>query len=276
MDPTAHDPTPHDSAPHGPTRHGPAPGDFAALVRDGATSPVEGWDFSWFEGRATEERPPWGYARLLGERMGRARVSLDIDTGGGEVLASAPAVPPCAAATESWPPNAAKATALLAPRGIVVVATRAGEPLPFPDGVFDLVSARHPVRTDWPEVARVLAPGGTYFSQEVGPWSGAEVSEWFLGPRPEETWTARDPEKARTAAEAAGLEVVDLRAVRLRMEFHDIGAVVHYLRKVVWMVPGFTVGRYEGRLRELHELIVAEGRFLAHSSRFLIEARKPS
>ncbi|MFJ4700227.1 methyltransferase domain-containing protein [Streptomyces sp. NPDC088768] len=249
--------------------------DFDALVRDGATSPVEGWDFSWFEGRATEERPPWGYARLLGERMGRARVSLDIDTGGGEVLAGAPAVPPCAAATESWPPNAAKATALLASRGIVVVATRAGEPLPFPDGVFDLVSARHPVRTDWAEVARVLAPGGTYFSQEVGPWSGAEVSEWFLGPQPEETWTGRDPEKARTAAEEAGLEVVDLRAVRLRMEFHDIGAVVHYLRKVVWMVPGFTVERYEDRLRELHELIEAEGGFLAHSSRFLIEARKP-
>ncbi|SCE45907.1 hypothetical protein GA0115252_15097 [Streptomyces sp. DfronAA-171] len=68
---------------------------------------------------------------------------------------------------------------------------------------------------------------------------------------------------------------MDLRAVRLRMEFHDIGAVVHYLRKVVWMVPGFTVERYEDRLRELHELIEAEGGFLAHSSRFLIEARKP-
>ncbi|MGH3302872.1 MAG: SAM-dependent methyltransferase, partial [Streptosporangiaceae bacterium] len=30
------------------------------LVAEGAAVPVEGWDFSWFEGRATEERPAWG------------------------------------------------------------------------------------------------------------------------------------------------------------------------------------------------------------------------
>jgi len=32
---------------------------FEYLVAEGADVPVEGWDFSWFEGRATEERPPW-------------------------------------------------------------------------------------------------------------------------------------------------------------------------------------------------------------------------
>jgi hypothetical protein len=39
------------------------------LVAEGTAVPVEGWDFSWFEGRATEQRPSWGYARLMGERM---------------------------------------------------------------------------------------------------------------------------------------------------------------------------------------------------------------
>jgi ubiquinone/menaquinone biosynthesis C-methylase UbiE len=39
--------------------------------------------------------------------------------------------------------------------------------LPFPDGSFDLVTTRHPVAVRWDEVARVLGPGGTYFSQEV-------------------------------------------------------------------------------------------------------------
>jgi hypothetical protein len=32
--------------------------DFEELVAEGAAVPLEGWDFSWFEGRATEERPP--------------------------------------------------------------------------------------------------------------------------------------------------------------------------------------------------------------------------
>ena len=30
---------------------------FDDLVAEGAAVPLQGWDFSWFEGRATEERP---------------------------------------------------------------------------------------------------------------------------------------------------------------------------------------------------------------------------
>jgi hypothetical protein len=62
---------------------------FDELVAEAAAVPVEGWDFSWLEGRATEERPPWGYSGLLRERLARARAVLDIQTGGGEVLAGA-------------------------------------------------------------------------------------------------------------------------------------------------------------------------------------------
>ncbi len=69
--------------------------------------------------------------------------------------------------------------------------------------------------------------------------------------------------------------MVDLRTERLRMEFLDIGAVVYFLRNVVWMVPGFTVDAHRERLRELHELIEDEGPFVAHSSRILVEARRP-
>ncbi|MFD6922814.1 class I SAM-dependent methyltransferase [Streptomyces sp. NPDC059944] len=248
---------------------------FEDLVAEAEAASVDGWDFSWFEGRATEERPSWGYARAMGERLGRARAALDIQTGGGEVLNSAPTLPALTAATEGWPPNVRKATALLHPRGAVVVASLEEAPLPFADGAFDLVTSRHPVETHWEEVARVLCPGGTYFSQQVGPASVFELVEYFLGPLPEEVRGSRDPEVARVAAEAAGLEVADLRSERLRIEFRDIGAVVHFLRKVIWMVPGFTVEAYLPQLRALHRQIEARGPFVAHSSRFLIEARKP-
>lgn len=49
---------------------------------------------------------------------------------------------------------------------------------------------------------------------------------------------------------------------------------MYFLRKVIWIVPGFTVEAYRDRLRELHERIEREGPFVAHSTRFLIEARK--
>ena len=248
---------------------------FEDLAAEAEAAPVDGWDFSWFEGRATEERPSWGYARAMGERLARASAALDIDTGGGEVLASAPQLPRLTVATEGWPPNVAKATALLHPRGAVVVASPQGAPLPFADGAFDLVTSRHPVRAHWDEIARVLRPGGTYFSQHVGPASVFELVEYFLGPQSEGARNSRHPERARAAAEAAGLEVVDLRSERLRIEFFDIGAVVHFLRKVIWMVPGFTVDRYRPQLRALHEEIETKGPFVAHSARFLVEARKP-
>ncbi|OIK05121.1 class I SAM-dependent methyltransferase [Streptomyces monashensis] len=253
---------------------------FEDLVAEGAAVPTEGWDFSWFEGRATEERPSWGYAVLAGERLARAEAVLDIQTGGGEVLDFAlgraePARPVLVAATEGWPPNVAKATALLRPRGAVVVAAPDDAPLPFADGAFDLVLSRHPVRPYWDEIARVLRPGGAYLAQHVGPASVFELVEYFLGPLPAEVRAGRDPERERAEAEAAGLDVVGLRAERLRTEFHDIAAVVHFLRKVVWMVPGFTVAAYEPQLRALHERIGQEGPFVAHSTRHLFDARKP-
>ncbi|KQQ66232.1 class I SAM-dependent methyltransferase [Microbacterium sp. Leaf320] len=246
---------------------------FDALIEAGSTADVSGWGFSWLDGRATEERPPWGYSRLLGERLSVASASLDIQTGGGEVLSEASSFPPVAVATESWPPNVAHATRLLHPRGVVVVADQDEPPLPFADAAFDLVTSRHPATIWWNEIARVLRPGGTYLAQHVGPASAFELIEFFLGPQPEAR-RGRHHDDEVAAAEAAGLEVVDLRTARLRIEIHDVAAVVYLLRKVIWWVPGFTVEKHLDRLRELHELIQAEGPFVAHSTRHLIDARR--
>ncbi|MFC5724949.1 class I SAM-dependent methyltransferase [Streptomyces gamaensis] len=248
---------------------------FDDLVAEAAAAPVEGWDFSWLAGRATEQRPSWGYQRLMGERMACASAALDIQTGGGEVLAGVPKLPPLVVATESWPPNVARATRLLHPLGAAVVRDEDEPPLPFADGAFDLVVSRHPVTVWWEEIARVLRPGGTYLSQQVGPAGVFELVEYFLGPQPADVRRERHPDDARRAAEAAGLQVVDLRSESLRTEFLDVGAVIYFLRKVIWMVPGFTVERHRDRLRELHELIERDGPFVAHTTRFLIEARRP-
>ncbi|MFJ9522803.1 class I SAM-dependent methyltransferase [Kitasatospora sp. NPDC101801] len=249
---------------------------FEDLVAEAESVSVDGWDFSWLDGRATEQRPSWGYQRTIGARLAGVSAALDVQTGGGEVLAGAGKFPPVMAATESWPPNVAKATALLHPLGAVVVAAPDEPPLPFADGAFDLVTSRHPVRPYWSEIHRVLRPGGTYLAQHVGPASVFELVEYFLGPLPAEVSRSRHPDDERAQAEAAGLEIVELRSERLRTEFLDIGAVIYFLRKVIWMVPGFTVEQYRDRLRELHERILREGPFVAYSARSLIEARRPA
>ena len=284
---------------------------FEDLLAEGTAVDVAGWDFSWFEGRATEERPPWGYARMLGARMSALAgvpdaAALDLQTGGGEVLASIPAGPPVLAATESWPPNIEVAARNLARLGAKVVPVENDlADLPFADATFDLVVSRHPVAVPWGEVARVLKPGGTYFSQDVGDGSVRELTEFMMGPRqaasPEGPRPAagpqgprpaaspegprpgplsdsdvptRDPKWSVLAAERAGLTVTDLREFRGRMEFDDVAAVVHFLRKVIWIVPGFTENAYRDRLQALHERVQADGPFLATTVRFLIEAHK--
>ncbi|WP_320671574.1 class I SAM-dependent methyltransferase [Patulibacter defluvii] len=246
---------------------------YEELIAEALAAPAAGWDFSWLAGRASEARPSWRYQRLIGERLARATAALDVQTGGGEVLAGVPRLPPTMVATEGWPPNVAAATARLHPRGAVVVADDDAPPLPFADGAFDLVVSRHPATIWWAEIARVLAPGGTYLAQHVGPASVFELVEHFLGPQPEAR-RARDPDDEAAAARAAGLAVVDLRTERLPMAFHDVGAVVWFLRKVIWLVPGFDVTVHEPELRALHERIEREGSFRAVASRTLVEARR--
>ncbi len=245
---------------------------FEDLVAEGTAIPLEGWDFSWFDGRATEARPPWGYAQLMGERMGGAAAALDIETGGGEVLAGIGRPPRFLVATESWPPNVAVARDMLRPLGGRVVAVADQPTLPFAADSFDLVVSRHPVVTVWDEIARVLQPGGTYLSQQIGPGTNRELTEFFLGPMPVNE--QRRPERAADAARAAGLDVVRLEVAALPVEFFDVAAVVHFLRKVVWTVPGFTPEAYDRQLRRMDEHIARHGCFASTAQRFLIEARR--
>lgn len=250
--------------------------DAEALIREAAAADVDGWGFGWLDGRASEERPSWRYARRLAERVATARVAVDLDTGGGEVLDECPALAAEQHATESWAPNARRARARLEPRGVRVHETAAGDPLPFADGTVDLVTSRHPVAPDWTEIARVLAPGGEYLAQHVGPESAFALIERFVGETTESQRRSRRPGHEAAAAEDAGLVVEELRAERLRMEFFDVGAVVWTLRKCVWWVPGFDVDRHRAPLLALDAEIRGHGSFVAHSTRHLMRLRRPA
>lgn len=213
-----------------------------------------------------------GLPESVSERMAKARAALDIQTGGGEVTAKIPAPPPVLAATESWPPNAAIAQQNLAALSGLVVQVDSWAPLPFQDATFDLVVSRHPTRTDWPEIARVLTPGGTYLSQQIGAGTNIELAHFFEG-----LWEI--PDEWRTEyrvrqAKAAGLDVVDVRGASLDVVFYDVAAVIVFLREVIWTVSDFSVDRYRDRLADMHRRIERDGSFLSHAQRFLIEARK--
>ncbi|GHC98733.1 class I SAM-dependent methyltransferase [Zhihengliuella salsuginis] len=249
---------------------------FDDLVAEAAAADVTGWGFEFLDGRAAEERPWWGYVRQQADALSQSEAALDLDTGGGEVLAEALELaarrPSATAATEGWEPNLLRARSRLEPLGVRVAAAAPGEALPFAAGAFDLVTSRHPVAPDWAGTARVLASGGRYLAQHVGPASAFELVEYFLGPQPEAR-KGRDPEREAEQARAADLDVDELLTARCRMEFHDVGAVVWILRKCPWWVPDFTPERYAAKLRALDARLRREP-FVAHSTRHLIRATR--
>ena len=248
---------------------------FESLVAE--ASAVEArWDFSWLDGRAVEERPSWRFFDLVAARAATVGSLLELDVGTGTMLGALPVVPAVAVGAEAHRPVVAAAGERLRHRGasLVVVPSAPGDALPLRSATFDLVTARHPVANPWEEVARVLRPGGTYLSQQVGHHTMAELVEAVTGEAP--TGRGRHPDTLRAGAEAAGLEVVELREERPRTAFFDIGAVVYLLRVVVWLVPGFTADAHLDRLRAIHEHIERTGSFEARAARTLLEVRRPS
>ncbi len=254
---------------------------FDKLIAEAEAAPISGWDFSWLDGRATEQRPSWGYSTLAARRLATVSSALDLDTGGGELLAHVATLPRLMVATESWPPNVLLAKNRLRPLRAHVVQTHSGATLPFAAQSFDLVINRHGLagrahtaeaQRWWAEVGRVLRPTGSLLSQQVGGRTMRELRERLGVPstprRPH--W---GPAMARAVMEPAGFEITDLREEFPRTEFFDVGAIVYYLRLVIWIVPDFSVGRYRSALVRLHKHIEEEGSFVAHAHRFLVDAR---
>ena len=116
----------------------------------------------------TGVRPRLGSTKRLssGRPSDRPR-TLDIGTGGGEVIERlvAGARRPPIAGRPSAPHGPRRPTARLSPSASVVVAD--GRALPFPDASFDLVLDRH-APVSLAEFTRVLVPGGTLITQQVG------------------------------------------------------------------------------------------------------------
>ena len=64
--------------------------DVDALIAEADAASVDGWDFGWIDGRATEQRPTWRFSELLARRIAVVPSLLDLETGGGCLLYTSP------------------------------------------------------------------------------------------------------------------------------------------------------------------------------------------
>lgn len=235
--------------------------------------PFAGWDFSHLDGRMLEEQAPWSYSSRAGALMHHAASVIDLGTGGGERLLKLRADwPRRVVATEEYPPNIRLSTARLSPLGVPVVEVRLTDhdPMPFADGEFDLVLNRH-AAFNAGEVARILAPGGVFLTQQVhGLWA-ADLMAVF-GAKPQ--WPDATPQKYAPQLQAAGLTIVELQEWSGHLVFADVGAIVYYLKAVPWLVPGFSVATHGQSLLDLQQRLDNGERLAFVARKYLLEAHK--
>ena len=231
----------------------------------------QGWDFSALAGRTVAQPLPWDYVELAREAVAQAAAVVDVDTGGGEVLAAI-RPPAGSVAVEPFPPNVPVAAARLAPLGVEVRA-RTGRRLPVGDAEADLVLNRHG-HLDLTEVARVLRPGGRLLTQQVGSRNDRELNE-ALDLAPGAVDAPASAEAAADAAATAGLVVERSEEAWPTTVYADVGAVVLQLRMVPWQAPGFDPVRHRDHLRRIDRQIRDRGGFRVTSHRLVLVAHRP-
>jgi hypothetical protein len=256
---------------------------FEQLIDEALAQPFEGWDFSWIHARNVLDPWPWDYGERVREAISGIASLLDHGTGGGEFIVGLDQRPPLTVATEGWMPNVPVADANLRPIGAHLVAAEGAadnvaQPsevvdgrLPFRSDTFALVIDRHDAfRAS--EVARVLKPGGTFITQQIGGRNEIELNE-TVGTGPPEACPTLDEYVAQL--EAAGLDVIDAEEAFVAKRYLDVGAVAYFMKAIPWQVGGFDVTAEPERLRVVHEMIERDGSFAAHMHRFFFRAVKP-
>ena len=239
----------------------------------GEIQPFVGWDFSYLDGRMSEEQPPWSYLSRAAVLMRQSSSVLDMGTGGGERLLELKEYwPKKVVVTEDYAPNVELATERLAPLDVRIEAIRLtdSEPMPFAGGEFDLVLNRHS-GFNAGEVARILAAGGTFLTQQVhGSWAQDLLS--VFGAKP--PWPEATPSNNVPKLEAAGLQAVRAEEWSGKLAFADVGAIVWYLKAVPWLVPGFSVGTHLEGLMDLESRLEGDEKLVFEARKYLIEAVK--
>jgi len=146
-----------------------------------------------------------------------------------------------------------------------------GGRMPFRDGSLDLICNRHE-SFHAAELSRVLAPGGTFVTQQVDYHDHDDLAQMLGIEMPEEpdSWIGL----AERQVTEAGLVIEEAARADERIQFNDIAAVVYYLKAVSWSIPGYSLETHRDRLRALYDDASAWP-VMTRGHRFLLVASRP-
>ncbi|MDG5789801.1 class I SAM-dependent methyltransferase [Evansella sp. AB-P1] len=233
----------------------------------------KGWDFSYIADRTSGGELPWNYKDIVLSYMNSDIEILDMGTGGGEFLLSLNPPKGKTFATEGYPPNYEICKKVLPKYGIDVRRVFNKYQLPYEDNSFDLIINRHEsIYTD--EVYRILKPGGTFITQQVGDQNNKELSQFLLENELEIVEEGFNLNTLLNDLNKSNFKVLDGHECFPKKYYFDIGALVYFAKIIEWEFPGFTVEKCFDKLLMLQEQIETYGYIESVEHRFLFIAHK--
>ena len=237
-----------------------------------AKLPFSGWDFSLVATTTKTEQLPWDYGKEVQKAIEKKETLLDMDTGGGEFLASIPELPVRTFATESYPPNVKCAYEKLQPLNVHVIQVDESGVLPFKNNSFDTIVNRHGYY-DPREIYRAAKKNAIFITQQVGSedWKDLKIELGY-----QDTVADRwDLEFASEQIRQTGFEIVTKNEViNNRSYFKDVDAIIYYLINIPWVIPDFSIDKHFDKLLELHGQSKTQEWLVFLQHRFFFVARK--
>ncbi|MBN8207644.1 methyltransferase domain-containing protein [Bacillus sp. NTK071] len=233
-----------------------------------------GWDFSFITGtgRMQNQLLPWSYGSIVKPFVHKAKVMLDMGTGGGEFLSKLRPFPDHVFATEGYEPNVAIAKERLEPLGVKVAEFIDDSNLPFENEQFDLILNQHESYSPL-ELKRIISSKGIFITQQVGGTDCFQINEKLKVPLNGEfqNWCMGTAQKQLTNS---GFKVLESSEAFPVQRFYDIAALAYYLKAIPWQIPDFSIKEYLNELYNVHCIIKENGYFDVNQHRFLIKAEQ--
>jgi SAM-dependent methyltransferase len=249
---------------------------FKFLVSE-AEHPFTGWNFSHLRDRIVNGPLTWSYQTKVLLAIRNVDSLLDMGTRGGEFLLSLMPLPTHTCATEGYEPNVSVARNLLEPLGVKVFHYDDDDYLPFDDEEFELIINRHESYSPT-EVFRLLKPGGCFITQQVGIKNDAKLRFILTNNEDRENNIEWSFENIVKDLELVGFQIIESQENITFTRIYDVGAIVYYLKAILWELLDFSVEKYNSKLVKIHNQIIKQSYLDLddNNHRLLIRAKKPT
>ncbi|TYB30507.1 MAG: class I SAM-dependent methyltransferase [Candidatus Mcinerneyibacterium aminivorans] len=244
-------------------------------MKNESSKKISGWGFEYIEktGRCSEQPLKWGYGSKVIPEIRKANYFLDMGTGGGELLKLFSPFPKYSFATEGYKPNIKIARQNLEKYNVEVKEIRDDSDLGFECNYFDLIINRHE-SYDPGEVNRILKKDGIFITQQVGSKDCCDLNELLEAPKNQYYSNNWNLDNAVKSLEENGVKIIEKMEDFPKIRFYDTGAIVFFLKTVIWQIPDFSTDQYLDGLKKISKMIKKRGyiEFLQH--RFFIKSKK--